>query len=291
MINIYDAILSDPAYFKQLAVKDLILVNYQCPQIERWENIFTHMNHIIYTVEGRRILCRPPGKEKVLEEGDLIFVRKGAFRQGKFLEGSWQVIVFCVPDRYLQNLARDLRGHLSPHSMTSLSEDALIDIHTDNITHGYFHRLLPYFTQAPPPSENLLELKCREFFFHILSNPSNAPLLSYVNSLAERLKPSLMEVMETNFMYNLALEEYAKISCRSLTVFKKGFSEIFHTTPGKWLIKKRLDYAHTLLSSSQKNVNEIAYDSGFESVTHFYRVFKEQFGQAPLRYRRMAIEK
>ena len=164
-------------------------------------------------------------------------------------------------------------------------------LHTNGMMHDFFRGLLPYFMQSPAPPENLVEYKCRELFFHILSNPANTPLLGYMNGLADQVKPSLEDVMQANFMYNLSLEEFAKISRRSLTVFKKDFSEIFHTTPGKWLIKKRLDYAYTLLSSPQKKVNEIAYDSGFESVTHFYRVFKEQFGQAPLRYRRQAIER
>ena len=289
MINVYDAILSDPAYFRQLAVKDLLLVNYQCPQMERWEQLYSHMNHIIYTVEGSRVLCRP-GELRELKEGDLIFIRKGAFRQGVFSESGWRVIVFCVPDSYLQSLIKEFRAQWPVGKTISSPPDSLIGLQTNDMTHGYFHSLLPYFTQQPPPPENLVELKCRELIFHILSNPGNAAMLGYMNNLADQVKPSLSVVMEANYTYNLSLEELARISQRSLTIFKKEFTELFHTTPGKWLIKKRLDYAQRLLTASQKNVTEIAYESGFESVTHFSRVFKEQFGESPLRYRKQAIE-
>ncbi len=92
--------------------------------------------------------------------------------------------------------------------------------------------------------------------------------------------------MEANYKHNLSLEEFAKISLRSLTVFKKEFTKTFNSSPGKWLLQKRLEYAQVLLSTSQNNVNEIVYEAGFESTTHFSRVFKEKFGLAPMQYRK-----
>ncbi len=57
-------------------------------------------------------------------------------------------------------------------------------------------------------------------------------------------------------------------------------------TPGKWLSQKRLEYAQQLLDTNTKNVNEVAYDSGFENATHFSRVFKEKFKSSSLQYRK-----
>ena len=87
-------------------------------------------------------------------------------------------------------------------------------------------------------------------------------------------------------MYNLSLEQYARIANRSLAGFKREFNEVFKIPPGKWLTEKRLHYAQFLLDSTQKNINEITSDSGFESASHFSRIFKEKFGSAPLQYRK-----
>ena len=146
--------------------------------------------------------------------------------------------------------------------------------------------MLPYLTQETPPSEDLLELKFRELLFNILSDPANAELLAYISSMEDQQKPPLPDIMEANYMFNLSLEEYSKISHRSLASFKREFSELFKTTPGKWLTQKRLHYAHLLLRTSKKHVNEIAYESGFENSTHFSRLFKEKFGAAPLQFRK-----
>ncbi|MRG47332.1 helix-turn-helix domain-containing protein [Chitinophaga sp. SYP-B3965] len=285
MINVYEAILADPTYFKQLTVRDGLLVNYQCPQMEEWVDLYSHLNHIIYTVGGKKQLAGS-GKSYLLTEGKLIFLKKGAMRQGKFFNVDWRTIVFCVPDSYLQQLFKEYRAQSVLPLLPFQETDPVIEISTNNITHAYFYGLLPYFTQQPPPSESLLELKCRELVFNMFSHPENTAFLAYLKSVSDYSKPPLTEIMEANYLFNLSLEEFAKISQRSLTVFKKDFAETFHNTPGKWLLQKRLDYAQLLLTSSQKNINEIVYECGFESTTHFSRVFKEKFGMAPLQYRK-----
>ena len=170
--------------------------------------------------------------------------------------------------------------------MQSSTPDMLVEINVNEATRAFFYSIVPYFTQQEPPNESLLELKFKELMFNLFSNPSNSNLLAYANSICDCHKPLLQEVMEANYTYNLSLTEFARIAHRSLAAFKREFKENFHMTPGRWLIKKRLDYAQSLLNITQKNVNEIAYDSGFENATHFSRVFKEKFGLSPLQYRK-----
>ncbi|MFT3823641.1 MAG: AraC family transcriptional regulator [Chitinophagaceae bacterium] len=288
MINVYDAILSDPAYFKQLSVKGMLWVNYHCPQTEDWVNLYSPFNFIIYTISGKKLLSSVD-KSETLTEGSLIFLKKGAIRHTRFFESGWHVIVFCIPDNYLQQSFNEYQPQSPRHSIPPpLLNDAFIDIDTNNTTHAFFYSMLPYFIQATPPPETLLELKCRELMFNIFSQQANQPLIAYINSLNKGKNAVLAEVMEANYMYNLSLEEFARINQRSLTAFKKDFMEVFHTSPGKWLIQRRLEYAEQLLITSDKSITEIACDSGFESVTHFGRVFKEKFNIAPLQYRKRA---
>ena len=91
--------------------------------------------------------------------------------------------------------------------------------------------------------------------------------------------------MEANFRYNLSLEDYAKLCHRSLSSFKRDFQNHFQEAPGRWLLRKRLDYAASLLHNSNMNVSEVAFESGFENVSHFSRAFKERFKEPPNLYR------
>ncbi len=60
---------------------------------------------------------------------------------------------------------------------------------------------------------------------------------------------------------------------------------MYNTSPGKWLLDKRLDYSSYQLRSTDKNVNEVAFESGFEDVSNFIRSFKKKFSCTPLQYR------
>ena len=92
--------------------------------------------------------------------------------------------------------------------------------------------------------------------------------------------------MEKNYTYNLALKEYARISSRSLAAFKRDFLKYYRTTPGKWLTGKRLTHARMLLNTTKQSITEIAFNSGFENISHFSRIFKEKFGLSPLQFRK-----
>ena len=48
----------------------------------------------------------------------------------------------------------------------------------------------------------------------------------------------------------------------------------------------RIDLAKGLLVSSNANVNEIAYQVGFESPKYFFRAFRAATGETPAAFRR-----
>jgi AraC-like DNA-binding protein len=73
---------------------------------------------------------------------------------------------------------------------------------------------------------------------------------------------------------------------RSLSSFKRDFQAAFQEPPGKWLLRKRLDYSAARLRTSELNITEIAFESGFEDVSHFSRVFKDRFHLTPMAYRK-----
>ena len=148
----------------------------------------------------------------------------------------------------------------------------------------FFYSILPYFNQSSPPAEGLLELKFKELLFNIFLDPANAGLLAYANNLMHMNKIPLWQIMEVNYMFNLSIAQFARMAHRSVSAFKKEFFEYYHTTPGKWLTQKRLEHARSLLETSKKTVSEVAFNSGFENLSHFSRIFKQKYGMSPLQF-------
>ena len=145
--------------------------------------------------------------------------------------------------------------------------------------------MLPYFTQQPPPPENLLELKFKELVLTLLSNEGNVQLLSHLNQLANQDHPSIESIMQNNFTFNLTLAEYAKLACKSVPTFNREFKKIFKDSPAKWVLNKRISLATELIENTSMSIAEIAYECGFENQTHFSRVFKNKMGASPLQFR------
>ena len=62
-------------------------------------------------------------------------------------------------------------------------------------------------------------------------------------------------------------------------------SRLFHHSTGltfrEYLAQVRVEHARELLLRTGRNVTEIAYDSGFQSLSQFHRVFLKAFGVPP----------
>ena len=116
-------------------------------------------------------------------------------------------------------------------------------------------------------------------------NPKNHNLGDCLFSLASLDETPIAKIMEEQFIYNLKIDEFARLCGKSLSSFKREFQKLYKTSPGRWLTVKRLEYAKNLLFNSNNSVQEICYDSGFENDSHFNRIFKASFGLTPLQYR------
>lgn len=72
---------------------------------------------------------------------------------------------------------------------------------------------------------------------------------------------------------------------RHCCVSEGHLSRLFHHTTGltfrEYLTQVRIECAKSLLMNSGKNVTEIAYESGFQSLSQFHRVFKKVYGASP----------
>ena len=65
--------------------------------------------------------------------------------------------------------------------------------------------------------------------------------------------------------------------------------ELVGMSPSDYLREARLAHAHRLLEAAAGNISEIAYASGFDSLSSFTRAFKARFGTPPSQVRGRAV--
>jgi len=284
MVNLYDAIKVHPKIYRLITSKGLVFAYYVCPQKASVEHIYTSESYFLYALEGKKVF-HSAGKSFLLLPGTSAFVRKGAYFMERF-DDDFKIIEIFFPENYLNQIIQEIR----PQSLNNSNEhqplELVTEIETNSIMQACYDSLLPYFSKQPPPAESILELKFKEFILNVLLNPKNNKILGYFNRTLPHYRIPLQQVMEENYTHNLSLGEYAKISCRSLASFKREFIDLYHITPGKWLIQKKLEHAKMLLDSTEKTISEIVFESGFENNSHFSRVFKDRFRLSPNFYRK-----
>lgn len=284
MINKYDFTLSTPDTFKVFSAKDLIFLYWICPQVDKHLKLFNHYNEIVFTLSGKKTFHHN-GNSWPLTDDTALFIKKTAYTTEKHDMVGWEVLAFFFQDAFLRQVYNEYREYLPLKNLPFPPKDMFVPIKVNETIRAFCYSIVPYFKQKVPPSESLLELKFKEIIFVILSEPENAGLLSYIHSIVDQQKTPIWEVMEANYMFNLTIEEYARIAGRSVASFKREFNEHYNTSPGKWLTHKRLEQAKLHLITSKKTIGEIIYDTGFENISHFSRIFKENYGLSPLQYR------
>jgi AraC-like DNA-binding protein/ligand-binding sensor protein len=85
---------------------------------------------------------------------------------------------------------------------------------------------------------------------------------------------------------DLSLGEVAKAVNTSTFYFCKMFKRAAGLNFTDYLSRVRIEKAKNLLINPNLRVSEIAYEVGFQSLTHFNRVFRKLVGQSPTDYRR-----
>lgn len=284
MFNLLDKIKENPVYYNQLTIDDQLMTKYNCPLETDRETVWTQESYFVYVLEGKKI-WHIPGQAFELAAGKCIFVKKGAHIVEQFFDTSFCLVLFFLSDQFIIDTMRSL-----PKSNANVPElkfdSVILNVETDDALHAFFNSVIPYFLNHGQANKTLLELKFKELILNVVHNSGNNHIAAYFNSLqSDTVGDNIRHIMEENFYYNLGLGEFAKLSGCSLSVFKRRFSEYFKTTPGKWLLERRLQHALGLINTTKKTFSEISFECGFENASHFSRAFKQQFGNSPAYYR------
>jgi AraC-like DNA-binding protein len=122
-------------------------------------------------------------------------------------------------------------------------------------------------------------LKVKEAVLLLLRN--QPALKDALFDFGEPGKIDLEAFMIKNYQFNVGLHRFAYLTGRSLATFKRDFEKTFHTSPGNWLLQKRLQEAHYLIKEKGNKPSDVYLEVGFEDLSHFSYAFKNAYGVAP----------
>lgn len=100
----------------------------------------------------------------------------------------------------------------------------------------------------------------------------------------ERVK-SVKQYIAEHYMHDICLQEMADIAHMSAESFSRFFRNKTGRTPNRYLIDYRLGIAARMLVTTKQSVSEIGFSCGFNTLSHFNRLFRESKGCTPSEFR------
>jgi len=270
--------------FNKFEVDDLLLVEYKCPLKQEQVKIWSQYDYLVYILSGEKTWITQEGSWTVTK-GEALYVKKGATIIKQNFNDDFCMLGFFVSDDLIRSGLEEVIKQTPIKNVEGADSFVINKIIINNRLRTFFQSVLGYFHDEGKLLKSILELKAKELLLNIINSNQNLEISSYLKNTALNELPSLPNIMEANFCYNLSLDQFATLCNRSKSSFKRDFKNHYNSSPGKWLLEKRLSRAANLLKIDSDNISQIAYDCGFESLAHFSRTFKNKYGVPPTSYK------
>lgn len=159
-----------------------------------------------------------------------------------------------------------------------LAEEWGVPVDRTELKKAYFD------TRVLTPKQHESMIKLLSIFAQHLSMISNQIVVQQQNAEPPVITKAKQFIQEHQ-TEDLSLGDVAKAVNTSTFYFCKMFKKYTGLNFTNYLSRLRIEKAKNLLLNPNLRVSEIAYEVGFQSLTHFNRVFKKIIGQSPTEYR------
>ena len=141
-----------------------------------------------------------------------------------------------------------------------------------------------YHSRTLAPQQYTAMVKLLEIFATHISTLANEIVVQEDEAESPMIRRARAYI-HANQADPIDLDQVAKAMHVSTFYFCKMFKKATGLTFTDYLSRVRVEKAKTLLLNPHLRISEIAYDVGFQSLTHFNRMFRKIVGESPTHYR------
>lgn len=215
-------------------------------------------------------------RERILKEGDFIFCTTADIHEIVPLNSNENLIFTTAhfDGRFLTETSKKIIYSLK-------SREFGFDAKTRRAVYSVLSELLDISKKDCSLKTEIIKNRIETLLLYCAEADGDFAKKSYKSGLLNAIG-----YIDNNFRTHITLSCVAQIAGFSSGAFSAVFHEKMGVTFQEYLVAKRLKWAATLLKSTEYNVTQIAYDSGFNSHSHFSHSFKKKYGISPAEFRR-----
>ena len=221
--------------------------------------------------------------------GEMVFFNSGELHAAQSLDGQaldYTAVVFspemlCGDENDIARrkyVAPVLEGKLHPQRVTRPGdgEDAQVL--------AAFDRVMELLLERPPAYELRVRAQLLEIFAGLTQGGERA--VSQRERIPAQGIKTAIDYIRGNYRQPITISQLAELSHMSDGHFCRLFKKYTFKTPVQYINRVRLSAAMDLLLESDRKVLDIAFDTGFNSLSYFIGVFKQSVGCTPTEFRR-----
>lgn len=238
---------------------------------------------LTYVQKGNQQIRSYDGEVVNISAGQLAVLPKGIYTISDLIpeKGKFETVLFFIDDSLMDTFLTQCDW--APRADAS-DKRTFFQLEAFDLIKIYTQSLIQLYSSKAVQSENLLRLKLMELLHLFVQNERGEDFIQFLVDTRTGKQRNLRSFMENNFDKPLKVEDYAYMTGRSLSSFRRDFKQYFNSTPQQWLKEKRLEKARNLLHQAEDNVTQIAYEVGYENISYFIKAFKQKYQLTPKQY-------
>lgn len=255
--------------------KESIFLASEPNKVSKTESVLE--NHLIGKVISGTLIFTNSEETIHINEGEIYIFKKNQIRKTTKLP--------TVDGRPFESIGisliqEDIKSYMIENRISSNQNKTIkraLRIENSESWNNFFDSIKILIKNSSINSTNLIKIKVKECIGLISQTQKEAT--QFLFDLSESNRADLGDFMRRNFLFHLPISDFAKMSGRSLSTFKRDFKKIFTETPEQWLKNRRLEYAYKIITEKKLRPSDAYYEAGFENFSHFSNAFKIKFGK------------
>lgn len=119
--------------------------------------------------------------------------------------------------------------------------------------------------------------------------PKGAASLSGIALLREERIKLMLDYIRSHLREEITVAQIASAASVSESECVRCFRGAIHTPPIQYVKQYRLQKAAELLKETDKRINEIGEECGFQEMSYFAKAFRELYGLTPTEFRKRSV--
>lgn len=229
---------------------------------------------------------------RVLHQGDGIIINSGYLHGAKALAHNTVIAELVLPitffNKPFENLSHQIVSPITESDVADLVLRATEQ--TDQPLLSNIREICSITEQEIGFELYFMELACRIWRLLTLRilQDQKTKLVPVQNRLQERRVKQILSFIHEHYSEHISINDIAKFAAISRTECFRCFQTLLKKSPMEYLTEYRISMAAMLLANTERSLIDISHSCGFNSPSYFGKLFREQCGVTPKKYREQA---